>query len=423
MKYVIKARIEVDGIVDRSDIVGAIFGQTEGLFGSEFDLRDLQEKGRIGRIHVDIKHHGNKTVGDVLIPSNLDKAETALIGAMVETVDKVGPYNAKIQVVDFIDVRLERIKKIVERSKELLKTWSREKSPDLKEIINQIVSAVKTAEITHYGPERLPAGPDVDKSDTIIIVEGRADVINLLRYGYRNVIALGGAQEKVPESIVKLAKNKRVIAFVDGDRVGDMILRTLINAIKVDMVAKAPPGREVEELSGKEIEKALKNAVPLVDYLKSISKEARRGEAEITEIVLEEPKEEVAEKKAEAAEEKASSTAEVKPVEAVKAVEAYEVPNTVVEDAKNIIGTLTGVFYDHSWNRVEKVSVRDLYDRLSQYDPGKIFAVVFDGIVTQRLVDLAKDKRVQLLVGVRLGSISKKPEDIHILTINDIVEV
>jgi len=47
-KYLIKANIAVDGIVDKHDIIGAIFGQTEGLFGEEFDLQVLQGQGQSG---------------------------------------------------------------------------------------------------------------------------------------------------------------------------------------------------------------------------------------------------------------------------------------------------------------------------------------------------------------------------------------
>ncbi|HIC99320.1 MAG TPA: DNA primase, partial [Pyrodictiaceae archaeon] len=179
MKYLIKAKVEVEGPVDRHDIIGAIFGQTENLFGEEFDLRELQERGRIGRIYVDIRQKNTKTVGEIQVPSNLDRIETALLAAMLEAVDKVGPYRAKIQVVDIIDVRAEKIKKIVGRAKEILKMFIHEKRPDLKEVLREISEAVKRAEVISYGPEGLPAGPDVDKADEIIIVEGRADVVNL----------------------------------------------------------------------------------------------------------------------------------------------------------------------------------------------------------------------------------------------------
>jgi len=162
MKYVIKARIEVDGNVDKPDIIGAIFGQTEGLFGQELDLRILQERGRIGRIYVETRTQGNKVVGEILVPSNLDRVETALVAAMIESIDKVGPYNARVQITDIVDMRIERIKKIVERAKEILNKWAKEKTPDLKQIVEEIEASIKIPEPILYGPEKLPAGPEIE---------------------------------------------------------------------------------------------------------------------------------------------------------------------------------------------------------------------------------------------------------------------
>jgi len=394
MKYMIRAKVEVDGGVDKSDIIGAIFGQTEGLFGNEFDLRDLQDKGRIGRIIVDVKQQGGKTVGEILIPSNLDRTETALVAAMMEFVDKVGPYNAKIQVISIVDVRHERLRKITERAKEILQQWLKEKPVDVKEVLNEIESAIKVAEITYYGPEKLPAGPDVDKSDTVIVVEGRADVANLLRYGYRNVIALEGAKGKIPETIVNLSKQKTVIAFVDGDHVGDLILRDLIKVADVDYVAKAPQGKEVEELTGKEIAKALKNAVPVQIYLQQLEK--REKEVERVEEV------------------KAKQVPEVEAV-------TYQVPQNVVEELKKLRGTLEALVYDKEWNLITRIPVKDLIDYLMKPDSNNAYAVLMDGIVTQRVVDAASIKGVKLIVGARVGVISKKPVDVALLSIDEVL--
>ncbi len=392
MKYLIRARIEVEGSVEKSDIIGAIFGQTEGLFGPDFDLRDLQDKGRIGRIIVDIKRHGNRTVGEVLVPSNLDKAETALVAAMLEFVDKVGPFNAKIKIVDIIDVRYERIRRIKERAKEILQRWLKERTIDVKEIINEIEEAVRIASMIYYGPERLPAGPDVDKSDTLIIVEGRADVLNLLRYGYRNVIAIEGAKGEIPETIIKLSKSKKnVIAFVDGDRAGDMILKELIRVAKIDYVAKAPQGREVEELTGKEIAKALKSAVPVKTYLQQL--EAAKAEA------------------------KAAPTPEVEAAE----VGAIQIPQHVVENIKELRGTLEAILYNNEWKPVDKVPVKDIVEYLIRSEGKNIYAIVMDGIITQRVVDAASVRGVKLIIGARTGVISKMPSELTLLTYDDVL--
>jgi len=463
MKYIVKAKIEVEGSVDKPDIIGAIFGQTEGLFGSEFDLRELQEKGRIGRIYVEIKNVGNKTVGEVIIPSNLDKNETALLAAMIETVDRVGPYSAKIHVTELIDLRLEKIRRIVERAKEFMSRWSREKTPDLKEILNEISSVTKIASITTYGPEKLPAGPEVATSDTIIVVEGRADVINLLRAGYKNAIAIEGAQGKVPESLIKLAQKKTVIAFVDGDRAGDMILKTLIESMKVDYVAKAPPGREVEELSIKEIEKALKNMIPLSEYLKQLEKKREVKPVEAAppaqpriqqeERLLEQainiqtqavspsetikvetqPIESVSQMVSEKIEtEKISGETEVKETErpaeisaeVERSIERIQIPSTVVEDIKSLTGTLTCIIYDQGWNVLSKISVRDLYEFLEKNSGDtNIYAIVLDGIVTQRLVESARRRGVKILIGYRIGSqVSTTNEEIMIYTFDEVLK-
>ena len=451
-KYLIKARIEVDGIVDKPDVIGAIFGQTEGLFGSQLDLRELQDKGRIGRIQVDLKVHGSKTIGEVIIPSNLDRVETALVAAMLETVDRVGPYPAKLRVVDIVDLRIEKIKKITERAKEILQKWSMEKAPDLKEILSEIAEVLRTSQITKYGPEGLPAGPDIDKSDTIIIVEGRADVLNLLKYGYTNVIAIEGARSKIPETIAKLCKEKKCIAFVDGDHGGELILRELLRSVKLHAVARAPPGKEVEELTGKEISRALKNALPAEQYKallekehrkekpRRIEREERREVREKQEVkekpvpIVEHPTTPLAQQAgiAEAARPQPVVEAKVKEVkeriaeakpELSKGLEEYVIsfPDSVLNDAKKLQGTLEAILYDESWNVVKRIPVRDLFDELRKTEPGKVYAVVLDGIITQRLADIASEKKVRVIVGARIGGISKRPYDVEMLTFNDIL--
>ncbi len=388
MKYLIKASIEVEGLVDKHDIIGAIFGQTEGLLGGDFDLRELQDKGRIGRIQVEVHSQGNKTIGEIQIPSNLGRVETALIAALIEGVERVGPYPAKIRVTEIIDVRLERIQKVIERAKEILKEWSREKTLDYKEVVREVAEAVKAPEITEYGPERLPAGPGIDRSDTVIIVEGRADVINMLRYGYDNVIAIEGARGTIPKTIVELAKRKRAIAFVDGDHGGELILKELLRVADIDYVARAPEGKEVEDLTGKEIARALNNKVPAKEYLK----------------ILEKPRERKEEK-------------QVKPK---VTMETIEVPEHIVNIIPSINGTLEALLYDKDWKTIARIPVRELVDKLSNIDEGKVYAVVFDGIITQRLVDIAATKKVKLLIGAKIGGLARKPENIHILVFEDL---
>jgi len=411
LKYLIKARIEVEGLVNKHDIIGAIFGQTENLFGEEFDLRELQDRGRIGRVLVDIKHQNTKTYGEITIPSNLDRVETALLAAMIETVEKVGPYKARIRVYDIIDVRAEKIKKIIDRAKEILRIWSLEKTPDLREVLREISEAVKKGEVISYGPEGLPAGPDVDKSDEIIIVEGRADVINLLRYGYRNVIALEGARGKIPETIIKLAKTKKAIAFVDGDHGGDLILWELLRVADIDYVARAPPGKEVEDLTGKEIARALSNLIPAREYLAILEKkfQPRKERQKAIQEVKEKPPAPPP-----------PPPKQLQPVVQVE-VEKIELPEPVIQQIKQLSGTLEALIYDKDWNLIDKVSVRDIYNFLEKMEPGKVFAVIYDGIVTQRMLDLAAEKQIKLIIANRLGSIEKRPRDVVVLSFSDVL--
>lgn len=397
-KYLIRARVAVDGIVEKHDIIGAVFGQTEGLLGSEFDLRALQDKGRIGRVIVNTKVQGNKTVGEVLIPSNLDRIETALLAAMIETVEKVGPYDAEIKIIDIQDLRLEKIRKIIERTVEILKVWGKEKTPDLKEVIRNIQEQLKAPEPIAYGPEGLPAGPGVDKSDTIIVVEGRADVINLLKYGYTNVIALGGAR-KVPETIKNLSNTKKIILLIDGDHGGDLILKEVLRTLKVDFVARAFPNREVEDLTGKEIEEVISKAQSILDYLEERIKGGDK-EAELLAQI--------------------QRKLHKLPEELVEA-ESIAIPYTILEVVKGLQGTLESVLYSDNWDEIKRIPVRDLVVDLESIEPGKVFAIVMDGIISQRLVDVASAKNVKLVIGARVGRIQTKPSNVTILTFNEII--
>lgn len=422
-KYLVKARIEVDGVVEKHDIIGAIFGQTEGLFGEQFDLRTLQDKNRIGRIQVVTRIHNGKTIGEIIIPSNLDRLETALIAAMIESVEKVGPYSAKIEVIDIIDVRLEKIRKIVNRAIEILQKWSKEKAPDIKEILKEMQEALRMPEPQKYGAEQLPAGPGVDKSDIVILVEGRADVINLLRYGFTNVIALGGAR-KVPNTIKDLSRKKKIIAFLDGDHGGDLILKELLRTIRVDYIARAPEGKEVEELTGREIRESLNKMVPTKDYLEKLAKQGNKEAQYLLQIQEKLAKETIVQTKP-------SAQVEVKkPVEkpvtkpskkAEEIVEAVSIPLKIREDIKSLYGTLEAILYNSEWNPIRKLPVRDLVAVIDELDKNMVHAIVMDGIITQRLIDKASEKGVKIIIAAKIGRINYKSPEILILTFNDIL--
>jgi DNA primase len=370
-KYVIEGRIEVDGPVDKNDVVGAVFGQTEGIFSSELDLRELQKTGRIGRIEINVNTQGNRAVGRIIVPTNLDKYTTSLLAAMIESIDRVGPYQARVTIEKIEDTRLEKRKRIVERAKEILAAWERQKVPEDDLILRELEEALVKTKVVEYGPEKLPAGPELESSDEIIIVEGRADVINLLRYGYKNTVAVEGV--KIPRSIAGLTRRKkRVIAFLDGDRGGDLILQELLQNCKIDAVARAPYGKEVEQLTAKEVHEALEHAVPPEEALKA---------------------REYAEKKS--------------------------LPVDLKSFAKDVEGSLTAVLLSSEGQEVARMPVSELAMKLAGEKSVKY--VVFDGVVTQRLVDAAASLGGEVyLVGVRVGELQNRPPNVYVLTMNEL---
>jgi DNA primase len=258
-KYIVLSTISIEGIVDRPDVIGAIFGQTEGLLGDDLELRELQRSGRIGRIEVNLSSSNGKTKGEIIIPSSLDKTETAIVAAALEIIQRIGPCNAKIIVNKIEDVRTSKRQFVVQRAKELLKMMTSTTLPDSQEISDEVARSVRVMEAIELGPERLASGPAVPESDDIIIVEGRADVLCLLKAGFKNAVAMNGTS--CPETIKELSKTKTTTVFVDGDRGGDLIIRELLSVTDLDFVCKAPDGKEVEELTKKELHKGLRGKI------------------------------------------------------------------------------------------------------------------------------------------------------------------
>ncbi len=382
-KYIIKAEFVANGIVEKPDVIGAIFGQTEGLLGQELELRELQKSGRIGRIEVELKVENGKTYGTIEVPSSLDKAETAIVAAALETIDRVGPVEAKVKVVGIEDVRERKRMYIKERAKELLKEII-QKGPDSAEMIDEVVKAVRMSEVVAYGPEGLPAGPSVDAADEIIIVEGRADVLNLLKHGITNVIALGGA--KVPKTIVELCRRKTATLFVDGDRGGDLIIKEVLMAADVDYVAKAPSGREVEELTKKEIHKALRS--------KQSAEQIRE------QLGLGKPVEKETAKEQE--EEKPQGPREKRSRQKVIATTAVELTEEEREMYSRLVEELTGTraaYLIKDGEILGKVPIVELSKYLEVLKPD---VVVVDGLVTKKIAGICKAKGVEMVVGKRV---------------------
>ncbi len=509
-KYMVKAKINADGIVEKPDVVGAIFGQTEGLLGDELDLRDLQKSGRIGRIEVEVTSKGGKSEGIIYMSSSLDQVETVILASALETVDRVGPCKASIHVLGIEDVRVTKREKVVERAKELLNELIKQSKGSSFDLTDSVRQSVQVEEITTYGKDRCPAGPNVKDSEAIIIVEGRSDVLNLLKAGIKNAIAVEGTN--IPKTVQDLSRERVATAFVDGDRGGELILRELFQVAEVDFVARAPRAHEVEELTAKQIIKCLRNKVPGDQYMEmnglvteqrsldEIEEEEDREErherrerrerkdrdeehrerrkdreerrerenkkerfnSEAIDKYRKKPaeprEEEPAEEKAEevpdviempAAERSLAVKGEThlmvreeEPVEEKPKKSKEEKPKKETRtrslrgkrSSDKVLTPEQQVFRDmlldlstthnakvlgENNELIREVAVKSLVNSLKE-DSNGVASIVFDGVISQRILDVSADNGISTVVGTRKGNITKMPANITIWTKEDL---
>ncbi|NOZ81116.1 MAG: DNA primase [DPANN group archaeon] len=413
-KYIVNATIDIEGVVDRPDVIGAIFGQTEGLLGADLELRELQRSGRIGRIEVNVDTRSGKTRGSIVIPSSLDKAETAIVGAALEIIQRIGPCNAKIKVQNIEDVRISKRSFVIERAKELLKMLMDNVMPDSQELADEVSYSVRVMEIQEYGKDRLAAGPGVDESDELIIVEGRADVLNLLKHGFKNVIAVNGTS--IPTTIVDLCKKKIVTAFVDGDRGGSLIVKELMTVTDIDYVTRAPDGKEVEEITKKEIHKALRSRVTAEQYKldqpKYSSSRSMRPSAR--------PPERRNDQRPRPNEQRgrppARSPSPARPAQP-PALNASE-KKKFKEMLEDLIGTRGAYILDDKLTILGKVPFAELNSTISSLSSG-VYAVLFDGELDKALVTTAEKVRIRYCVAMD-SKVKQTETKIRILTANDL---
>ncbi len=521
-KYMVKAKINADGIVEKPDVVGAIFGQTEGLLGDELDLRDLQKSGRIGRIEVEVTSKGGKSEGIIYMSSSLDQVETVILASALETVDRVGPCKASIHVLGIEDVRVTKREKVVERAKELLNELIKQSKGSSFDLTDSVRQSVQVEEITTYGKDRCPAGPNVKDSEAIIIVEGRSDVLNLLKAGIKNAIAVEGTN--IPKTVQDLSRERVATAFVDGDRGGELILRELFQVAEVDFVARAPRAHEVEELTAKQIIKCLRNKVPGDQYMEmnglvteqrsldEIEEEEDREErherrerkdrdeehrerrkdreerrerenkkerfnseaidkyrkkpaepreeepveekAEEVPDVIEMPaaerslavkgethlmvrEEEPVEEKPQEPEAPAEEPVEEKPKKSKEEKPKKETRTRSLRGKRSSDKVLTPeqqVFRDmlldlstthnakvlgENNELIREVAVKSLVNSLKE-DSNGVASIVFDGVISQRILDVSADNGISTVVGTRKGNITKMPANITIWTKEDL---
>lgn len=500
-KYMVKAKITADGVVEKPDVVGAIFGQTEGLLGEELDLRDLQKTGRIGRIEVEVTSKGGKSEGIIYISSSLDQVETVIIASSLETIDRVGPCKANIRVLGIEDVRIIKREKVIERAKELLNDMISQSKGSSADLTQNIRQSIQVEEITTYGKDKCPAGPGVKDSESIIIVEGRSDVLNLLKAGIKNAIAVEGTN--IPKTVQDLSRERVSTAFVDGDRGGELILRELFQTSEIDFVARAPRAHEVEELSSKQIVKCLRNKVPGDQYMEmnglvTEEKESSSDEEErprrdrnndrnnnnnrrdrnndrrstrrdddngngtrgrdrfnndnverfrkkVEDDVVDTPSEDVVTENVE--EPVAEDTEDVKetktrkpraPAKTAEKSESGEKPTRTLRGKKEkpakmlspeqesfrdmlleMSSTHNAKLLGEDNGVLREVAVKNLVNSLKEDSEG-VSIIVFDGVISQRILDVSVERGIKTVVGTRKGNITKMPAETVILTKEDL---
>ena len=358
VKYHVKLSFEVDGLVERADIIGAIFGKTEGLLGPEMNLNELQRVSKVGRIEVVTKATSNTTSGTALIPMSTDIDTCALIAAGIESIDKVGPFDCTFTLDTIDDVRAAKKFDIVQRAKEIKQKWATKTVSEGENMLNDVHQG-DSGKLSTYGPSKLTCSSGAFTSKWIILVEGRADVINLLRAGYDNVLAIEGA--KIDESIKELCAEKdTVVAFIDGDRAGGFILKELKSVVRLDYELQADEGVEVEELTPQRIDEILR---PIADEIKNgkpAPKLASSDDKSISEV-------------------------------------AAKIFPTLNE-------TLEAVALDSDQNEIFKVPISEVVSKLSSQSGIKY--LLLDGIITKRLLEGAKNAGIECVVGHRVAKLS-----------------
>jgi len=367
-KYVIHATIKADGTVARKDVVGAIFGQTEGLLGEDLQLRKLQRTGRIGHVDVNLNNNKGRVKGEIIMTSSIDQVSTAVIGAALETIDRIGPCKAIIRVQRIENVNSAKRDTVIDRAKSLLMGMIESGADESKNILEEVRSVLTVDTETEISG--MTAGPNVKASEAIIIVEGRNDVRNLLKFGIKNSIATMGSGIK-PELIELASKKKSVTAFLDGDRGGRLLLMEISGSLGKSLthVAMAPQSREVEHLEGKVVTKCLNQ-----------KEAANKAVSRIT---------------AELAKEDDASVG--------RGSAALEAPDEVKGwvDKMDGLKTNSAVIILEDGSATDPVGARKLEEALAEAEGAQ--GLVFAGKVTDRIFDLASGAGIGNVLGKTVG--------------------
>ena len=407
-KYVIKASIRANGVVNKSDVVGAVFGQTEGLLGDELDLRDLQKSGRMGRVEVEIKSDKGKSTGEIVISSSMDQVETSVFAAALETVERVGPCKATVKVTALDDSRATKREVIIERARSLLLSLIKDSRSAGSNITDTVRQVLQTEEIVRF-KGKLPAGPNVESSDAVIVVEGRGDVLNLLKHGIKNSVAVEGTN--IPKEVVGLSKERTVTAFVDGDRGGEMIIQELLQVAELDFIARAPDNTEVEHLTHKQIMKSLRDKVTAELFMEQ-NKWARPGSS--SKAPAKKTRRSGKAKTAPASKDEKPAAKEEAPAEPAAAASPH-----FLEQLKQLDGSKNARLMMGE-ELADEVLIAGLPEVLESHKNNGVDTLIMDGVITPHLVELAPKAGIKTIVAKGKAILPREPIGLSLFTSEDL---
>ncbi|OIR22680.1 MAG: hypothetical protein BET99_03950 [Marine Group III euryarchaeote CG-Epi2] len=410
-KYVIRASIRANGVVNKSDVVGAVFGQTEGLLGDELDLRDLQKSGRMGRVEVEIRSDKGKSNGEIVISSSMDQVETSVFAAALETVERVGPCKATVKVTALEDSRSTKRETIIDRARTLLIDLIKNSRTAGSTITDTVRQALQVEEIVRF-KGKLPAGPNVETSDAVIVVEGRGDVLNLLKHGIKNSVAVEGTN--IPREVVGLSKERTVTAFVDGDRGGQMIIQELLQVAEIDFIARAPENTEVEYLTHKQIMKSLRDKVTAELFMEQ-NKWARPESGNSKKP----PKKNTSKGPSKIGSKPSPAPKTAAPKAAEPAAEPVVASPIFIKQLDQLQGSKNARLLMGE-EMADEVSIGGLQEVLEKHKSNGVNTLVMDGIITQRLIELVSKAGIKTVVAEKKGPLPRDPVGISMFTREDL---
>ena len=306
----------------------------------------------------------------------------------------------------------------------MLKNLTETSLPDSQELSYEVAQSVRMMEVTDFGRDKLSAGPAIEESDDIIIVEGRADVLVMLKHGFKNVITMNGTS--CPQTIKELTKKKETTVFVDGDRGGNLIIRELLSVADLDFVCKAPDGKEVEELTKKEIHKALRGKITAeqakldlgIDNTGALKEEAPSTRQNFRSNDRRSSRSN--DKRQERPQTKFQSRSQgVAPSNSVNRVTARakslsaDEKKVLKQTMEDLFGTRGACIFDNKMNILGKVPLSELSTTIKSLSGG-VYALALDGSIDLDLVKLVQKLGISHLVGT--GSKVKAAQGVNVIT-------